>query len=183
MILHPVLVVANAGMPMLALHMPALILGLVPIVAVEALILARGFAVPWLRTLWPTGAANLASTFVGVPVAWGALLVLELMTAGAADYGFATPLARFRSIVLQAPWLLPHRGAEPDWLLPAANLVLLPFYLVASVLVERWVLRRFYRGVPVQRVNRAVWLANGVSYALLLALSVAWLLTSRSQPS
>jgi hypothetical protein len=40
------------------------------------------------------------------------------------------------------------------------------------------VLRRFYRGVPVQRLNRATWLANGVSYALLLALSIAWLLTS-----
>src|SRR5688500_17311158 len=99
------LVVANAGMPMLALHMPALVLALVPIVAIEALILARGFAVPWIRTLWPTGAANLASTFVGVPVAWGALLVLEMVTAGAVDYGFATPLARFKSIVLQAPWL------------------------------------------------------------------------------
>jgi hypothetical protein len=170
-------VVANAGVPMLAFHMPAFVLALVPIVAIEALILARRFAVPWIRTLWPTCAANLASTFIGVPVAWGALLALEIVTTGGGGHGFATPWAKFKTIVLQAPWLIPHE-AQLYWLIPVANLVLLPFYFFASVFVERWIIRRFYRGVPVQRVDRAVWLANSVSYALLLALSVAWLMMS-----
>jgi hypothetical protein len=73
--------VANAGVPMLALQLPAQVLALGPIVANEAPILARTLAVPW-RTLWPQSAANLASSFIAVPVAWGALLALERRSWG-----------------------------------------------------------------------------------------------------
>ncbi|HVR99874.1 MAG TPA: hypothetical protein VMW27_24835 [Thermoanaerobaculia bacterium] len=162
---------------MLALQLPILVLLLVPIIALEAVILSKVLQLSGRVALWLAALANLASTLVGIPVTWGALFGVELFASGATAYGVSTQAGRFHSAVLQAPWLIPYE-TELYWLVPVANLVLLPFYFLVSVYVEQWVVRRSRDGLDPRRAKRAAWLANAASYALLLLGSVVWLVRS-----
>jgi hypothetical protein len=168
---------ANAGVPMLAVQMPLLAALLVPIIGLEAAILARLLRLSWGAAIPTAAKANLASTLVGVPLTWGILFGIEILTSGATVYGLSTKMGRFHSAVLQAPWLMP-RDAGLEALIPVANLVLLPFYFAVSGLVEQWVVRRSRRDLEARRAKLATWLANAATYVLLLLGSVVWLIRS-----
>lgn len=73
---------ANAGVPMIALHLPAMIILLVPIVVVEALLARYMLAIPFSRSLRGITWANILSTLVGLPITWGLMLVLNIVSTG-----------------------------------------------------------------------------------------------------
>ena len=168
---------ANAGLPMLAMQLPLLVLLLVPIILLEGAVIARWSKRTWRDGLRLSAAANVVSTLVGIPLTWGVLLALQIAITGAEGRTLTTLSGRLYSAVLQAPWLLPH-PVGLEWLVPTANLVLLPFYFLASVYSERWVLRRSRLALSLGEARVASWLANGASYALLLLGSVVWLVGS-----
>jgi hypothetical protein len=152
---------------MLAVQMPILLLLLIPIIAIEAAILSKVLQLSLGLALRLAAFANLASTLIGIPMTWGALLGVELLSTR----------MRFYSILVQAPWLLPLRD-EREGLIPVANLILLPFYFLASVYIEQWIMRRSRGDIDARGVRRAAWLANAATYALLLLGSLVWLLRS-----
>src|SRR5260370_1208577 len=80
--LCPSTVLADVGLPMLVFVWPASWILLVPIVLVEAVIARRILALPPARCLKISFVANLVSTMVGIPLAWLAALLLELLLAG-----------------------------------------------------------------------------------------------------
>jgi hypothetical protein len=166
---------ANAGVPMIFWQMPVAAVALLPIALVESLvtlpIVKQRFGPTAVRVL----AANALSTFVGIPIAWIGMLIVNFATTGTRAYGFDTPWNAFQSVVLQASWLVPYENQLP-WLIPAATLILLVPYFLVSVFVERWLLRRQFRDVEPRRVSRAAWLANAVSYGGLAAYTAYWLL-------
>ena len=146
---------ANAGVPMIFWQMPVALVVLLPIVLLESLV-----ALPILKQ--PVGpvalrvlAANALSTFVGVPIAWIGMLIVNIVTTGTRAHGFDTPWDAFQSIVLQASWLVPYEN-QLVWLIPAATLTLLVPYFLVSVLVERWLLRRMFPTVQPE-IGRASW--------------------------
>ena len=163
---------ANIGIPMLFVQLPYLAVVLAPVIGVEALVFRRRLHLPWRESLRGAARANLISTFVGFPLAWLALFVLQILAGGGRAWGLETPGARLAAVTLQAPWLIPYTG-ELYWMIPAASLVLLVPSLPVSALIEGRQLRRRWGQVAASRVWGAVWLANGLSYALLLALGVA----------
>jgi len=171
---------ANAGVPMLALQLPILAALLVPIIVLEAVVIAKWLQRTWRQGLRLSAVANVVSTLVGIPLTWGVLFGLQIVISGAEGYSLSTLPGRLYSAVVQAPWLLPHpQGLE--WLIPAANLVLLPFYFLASVYSERWVLRRSRHALSPGEARLASWLANAASYALLLVGSIVWFVRSVSR--
>ncbi|MGC3970007.1 MAG: hypothetical protein QM775_22580 [Pirellulales bacterium] len=165
---------ANVGLPMLFWQMPVATIVFFPIVLVESLIALRIFKQRFVPIFLRMSAANALSTFVGVPVAWIGMLMVNFATAGGRWDGYSTPLKAFKSVVLQASWLAPHEE-QMIWLVPAATLVLLVPYFLASVFIERWLLRQLFPDLETGRVSRAAWIANVVSYGGLAAYTAFWL--------
>src|SRR5437870_1038067 len=78
--------------------------------AVEPLIYRAGLPLTLGQTLRGSLAANVCSTFLGVPVAWLALVVADLSVGGGGAWGLDTPLQRLAAVTVQAPWLIPYEG-------------------------------------------------------------------------
>lgn len=171
------MLLANAGLPMLAVQLPLLAGLIVPIIVLEAAILIKKLHLPWRRALSLSAVANAASTLVGVPLTWAVLFGLQVLVGGAAAHGLSTAAGRFHSAVLQAPWLMPYQS-DFYWLIPTANLVLLSPYFLVSGFAELWVVRRQRSDLDPGRTKAAVWLANAATYGLLLLGSIAWLIRS-----
>ena len=112
--------------------------------------------------------ANVATTVVGIPLAWLALVVVQLATGGGSAYGLETYLHKFLAVTWQAPWLV----YTDNWMFPAATLTLLvPFFFV-SWWIEYEIVKRTVVSFHPSGLSSAVRNANLVSYGLL-ALVVA----------
>jgi len=156
---------ADIGVPVVAVFLPAMWLAFIPIVLVEALVLARLLDLSFARVFAPAFLANLASTFIGVPLTWFALAILELICCGTAR-GLDTLLTRLYAVTVQAPWLIPY---EQDlwWMVPCALTVIAIPCLVVSVMIEAPVNGLLLRDVPRRSLWRATAIANVWSYAAL----------------
>jgi hypothetical protein len=173
---------------MIILEWPVVILALVPVVLIEAAVYRRRLGIAHGKALFPAGVANLASTFIGYPLAWilrliGQIVLTLLLIAVAglvgkwADAAMESIPGRLVGVVVSSAWLGP--GAEDaPWMLPAASLVgLVPAFFI-SVYSEAWVLRRLMKvGEMEGQDKRAVlalsYRANLASYTLLVAIAAA----------
>jgi hypothetical protein len=152
---------------MLYVWEPVLIVGLVPIIVVEAAILKRAGG-SWARSFAASGIGNTASSIVGVPLTWFALVLIQMAAGGGTAHG-----ANAYAVTVQAPWLIPYES-DLHWMVPTAALVLCVPFLAASVLVEWPIVVLLFRRSASRRVLMAVLAANGASYTGLAAF---WLFT------
>src|SRR5262249_20145833 len=113
--------IADMGVPMLFVQLPLLVIVLLPVIALETLVLQRRLGLRVGRALVGATLANLASTFVGFPLAWSALLILQLVTGGLRSWGLGNPALRLAAVTWQAPWLVPYDD-DLYWMIPAASL-------------------------------------------------------------
>jgi hypothetical protein len=151
---------ANAGIPMVCVSIPTMLLALFPIAWVESLFYRSALNLDRKDAFWGSVAANVWST-----------------------WGIETAEQRLHVVTLQAPWLIPYQG-DTGWMIPAASLVLLfPFY-VASVLVEYLVLKNRWRREKKTLALTTVMTANALSYAgLALYYGMMLWLATRGTPS
>jgi hypothetical protein len=165
---------ADAGVPMLFVTFPSMLLALVPIVLVEAVVLGWTMGRKAASFLKAATIANVASTVAGIPLTWLVLVLLEWITGGGSAYGLGTPLQKFLAVTWQAPWLLPYER-QLYWMIPAASLFLpVPFFFT-SYLIEAPIVARIKRELPAAQVRAAVFRANLASYTGLVAFNVWWL--------
>jgi hypothetical protein len=166
--LAPRVAMANVGVPMLGLFLPMLVLLLVPILIIEVAYLSRHLPVGWKLVVKPVLVANLASSFIGIPMTWIVLLALQWQFIGGTVFGISTFSGKLVAVTWQAPWLIPYRDSL-HWMIPAAGLVLLvPFFFItwwSEYLIVRWFLPEADRAA----LWRIVRNANLLSYALLAA--------------
>ncbi|MEM9167948.1 MAG: hypothetical protein AAGB48_13100 [Planctomycetota bacterium] len=164
------LTLANAGIPMLMVYGPLMLAALLPVVLVEAGIVKALTGGSYGQWSLRVGLANAASTVVGVPLTWIALVVIQLSIGGGSAHGLETFWQRVYAATVQAPWLIPYED-DLGWMIGGAGLTLsLPFFLV-SMLIEYWVLSRLTRrNVPEERIGfAAVLICNGVTYGFIAA--------------
>src|SRR5262245_20923367 len=122
---------ANIGLPMIFVELPFLVVALVPVVVLESIVYRSAFPITWRDSVWGAFLANFLSTFVGVPLAWVAQVVAQMMLGGGGMWGLDTPLLQLAAVTLQSAWLVPY-GHELVWMVPAASLFLmLPCFLVS----------------------------------------------------
>lgn len=150
------------GLPMLMVHLPVFIIALAPVVLIETWWIARHGRNAFRALLGPVLRANLVSTLVGVPATWFVLVVIQ-MSAGGGGY-LRNPVAE---VTLQSPWLIPDRY-NMDWKVPAAAAALCPIFYVLSAWSELMVLRPSLKRLEIQHATRAVWMANALTYGLIL---------------
>lgn len=169
---------ANAGLPMLFLAMPAFLISLIPIIAIEGGYLSYGLGLPLSQSMKTSAVANAVSTIVGVPLTWGLLVLVQIMTGGGGAYGIDSFLGKVLAVTWQAPWLIPYEDAF-DWMIPAAGLVLLVPFFFASWWSEYLVARKLNKGFLPAIVRVKIRNANLITYSLLAAWPVGfWILGS-----
>jgi hypothetical protein len=168
---------ADMGVPMIFVTMPLMVFALIPVILIEAFVLARRFQQSLKSVLWAASAANLVSTFIGIPITWCLLALIQLLTGGGGAYQIHTILGRFFSVTWQGSWLF-HLESELYWRVPASILFLLIPFFFASYWVEYLVARRMLKNRDRGEVKRGVYFANLASYALLALIVFGWLLMS-----
>ena len=156
-------IIANVGVPMLLVVGPILILGLLPIVLIEAGLYRWRLGIGLGKALRGSLGAHLLSTLVGVPLTWVALVILQIATGGGGAHGVG-----IQAVTWQAPWLTPYRG-HLFWMIPAAGMMLCVPFMVASVIIERNVLYNIWQDVDRANIRITCWLANGTTYGCLIA--------------
>ncbi len=156
---------ANAGVPMIALFVPAFGISLIPIIIIEAVYIAKKLKLAATHAAKTVVSANLVSTLVGVPLTWGVLFGFELFTGGK-PFNIDTAGGKILSVTLQAPWLPPY-DKHLRWMVPSAGLFLLiPFFLV-SWWSEYLVSKNMIKECPAKEIKSAVRNANIVTYFLM----------------
>src|ERR1043166_2769042 len=108
---------ADVGIPMLYLEAPARLFAIVPVIFLEAYMLSRSLQLPFWHSSHVSAVANLASSLVGVPLAWGLMLLLEVVTtSGGTAYGLETAPKKVLAVTAQAAWLVPYED-ELYWMI------------------------------------------------------------------
>ena len=174
-------VLADVGIPMIYVQWPLMLCALVPVIAIEALLVRRWLPLSYKNAFAGIARANLISTVVGVPLAWLAMLALELVTllplAFAAQkwhWRLESPLFYAVGFILGSAWVGPSRGDSAWPIVLAAALLLIPsFYL--SVWIERRSCSRSWPSLDPGGIGRAVFFSNLASYALLLVSILIWI--------
>jgi hypothetical protein len=170
-------ILANVGVPMIFPQVVLMAFALVPVVLIESAFVRKPMGIPIHRVFLDVGLANVCTTILGVPLAWGVMLGLHMLTTGGYALGMDTPAQMLAAVTLQAAWLIPYED-QLFWMIPAAATVLLiPCFLV-SVLIERWVLVRRWRNHERRAVFSAVLRANVWSYLFLFIAGSLWLVLS-----
>jgi hypothetical protein len=170
---------ADVGVPMIFIQWPLMICALMPVIAIEALVIRKRLSLSYGRAFGGAAKANVISTLAGVPLAWALMLILEFATlyplslaAEKWHWSLHSPVF-YVFYVLGIAWTGPAvTSAWPIAL--AATLLLVPTFFV-SVRLERRFYRRSYAEIDAGVVDRSVWFANLCSYALLFVAACGWL--------
>ncbi len=173
---------ANTGIPTLIFIWPLAWVLLIPVILIEA------GAICWTRkelkkrlVLKAVIFANLFSTLIGIPVAWGILFIIELM--GSFVYqserlkifqDLNPKLFAFFSGFFTSAWVLPwEKSFEWPWFYASAFITLWSAFLYSSVRSEAWILKIYIKGNDVKSLS---WRANLASYGFLVVVFGAMIL-------
>ncbi len=160
---------------MLFLHMPAILVALIPIIIVECWVATHSFKTTW-KAVWPAiTKANLISMLVGFPVMWILILVVNIAIGGGSARGLDTTAQKIYAVTVQAAWLIPYEE-HLYWMVPCAAIVMLvPAYFM-SVFIERYFLKRAWTDYQPSDVHRFSWRSHLASYSILVLLWLGALL-------
>jgi hypothetical protein len=175
---------ADAGVPMLFFTLPAMLMLLIPVILLEGFLCRKWLGLTTWEAMKSNAVSNLASTIIGVPVAWAVMFGVEFGVIGLAEKTHAidnwhSPLANLIFLLVGSAWI-----GSPE-AIPAATLVLLVPFFFASYGIEYLVVK-FMVGMPeggppnlaYPRVRIAVRNANLISYGAMFVATAVWLLLS-----
>lgn len=169
---------ANAGVPMIYLTYPAMLMALLPIILVESIVIQKSLNIAFKKAIIPNGVANAVSTIAGFPLAWGLLLGLELLTTGGScGPGFQTVSNSIITVILESAWLCPWED-QLYWLMPIAflNCLIVAFFL--SFVIEYLIMKKMLKEHEKSIVRKVTCKANIISYSLLVILNIGYLVYS-----
>jgi len=180
---------ADAGIPMIMLTYPAMLILLIPVIMVEAYVCRNLLGLTKWEALKSSAIANGISTILGIPLAWGILLALGFVTSSLSDVHVIarsgwSPIAQIVGGLLAFPtWLGPvHNGS---WIIPGAVLMLLVPFFFASWGIE-YLVFDYMLGMPdgdpsdrtSSRIRVAVRNANLITYGLMVLGTSIWLIAA-----
>ena len=153
---------------MIFLALPPMVVLLIPVILLEVFASKKQITKENRKKVWlgVTG-ANIFSTFIGWPLAWILLVVIQLLTGGGGAHGLDSPLGVILSVTQQAPWLIPYES-DLYWMVPVAmGVLLVPFFFV-SIYTERFILRKVWKAEEKDVIRSFSWKAHLYSYGFLL---------------
>ena len=168
-------VVSDAGVPVIFITLPIMSIALIPIILIESFVLRHYIKFNFKKIVFPVGIANAATVIIGYPLSWGLLLVIELITTGGGcGPGFDTIGKSILTVLLESAWLCPWED-QLYWTLPIAIIIGLVVAFFISVYVEYFIIKRFFKKEK-QKMKKAVWVANIISYTILILFSLIYLI-------
>lgn len=181
--------IADAGIPMIFLAFPAMLMLLIPVILIEAFLCKKWLGLTNWDAIRSNAIANFASTIIGIPIAWAIMLGVEfaafgLISASPAIQNSNSPLASVILFALSSAWIGPPAG-EHAWIIPCAVLVLLVPFFFASYGVEYAIINHML-GMPEgdpsnltsRRIRAAVRNSNLVTYGIMAAATSILLIVS-----
>ena len=108
---------------------------LLPVIFIEAYVIAGKLKIEMASAGPPVAFANAVSTLIGIPFTWLILFALQLTMGGANAYGLDSIWHKLLAITIQAPWQRPY-GNDSVWVVYAAELFLLIPFFFASWFIE-----------------------------------------------
>jgi hypothetical protein len=185
----PLPLLADAGLPMIILTWPAMVVLLIPVIVIEGLLCKRWLGLKTWQAIKTNAVSNLASTIIGIPVAWAVMLAIEFGAIGLVSesntlQNWHSPIANVILFLFSSAWLNPLLG-EHVWVIPAATLVLLIPFFFASYWIEYFVVRKMAgtsdgepSNLAYPRVRTAVRNANLITYGIMFLATSVWLALS-----
>ena len=174
---------ADVGIPMIVLQLPAMVVLLIPVVLLEAFVVNRYLRIGFAKCASGVFRANLASTLLGFPLAWALMLCVEFASGfllegahrifPAVERIAGSPIFEVASLPLFAAWV----PGEELWTIPIAAAVLLIPSFYISVWIERKICARIWSSEPptvLSSARKAVWQANVVLYLFLFGVAVCY---------
>jgi len=175
---------ADAGVVILPVAFPVMLIYLAPVVIIEALYLRFRLRTPARKTLKAVGVANPVTTLLGFPLTWLLFLILDIGLAFGLDgLGISIPRSPFLNVIgvlFSAPWIDPTEGERWPILVAFVGLLIPSFFV--SAWVESVLLNRVGWLDTEQGSSRAIWQANILSYVFLAAAGclLLWDLMSKA---
>jgi len=174
---------ANAGLPMLALAWPGMFMALLPVIVIEAWYLHSRLKVPFGRSTKITTSSNLISTIIGIPLAWIAMLLIEMVGVLLISQQVPSSGSLYQSTfgaaimtIVGAAWLAPDEK-NIHWTLPLAFIVLMIPFFFASWWIENKSVKRQMKEIDPGEIKIVTRNQNLLSYGLLVLLLLIWLIT------
>lgn len=175
-------ILADAGLPMVAIYLPVAWLALLPIIFIETGYGVWRLKLPMGRALIAQTAANCLSTLVGIPMTWLILALVEWVVLERAAGAVPIQVLSVLSPVIGAAWLGPGVEKAP-WIIVVAIAVLTAVFYLMSVATEGPIVGSFFPDVPRQVIRAWTVRANAITYLLLVALiALAWSAPRMFQP-
>jgi hypothetical protein len=174
---------ADAGIPMMPVRYPELLLFLIPVVVIETIYLKRHLQTRWRRTFVAVAGLNTVTMGLGYPLAYGiyAALNWSLHFPAGMDVVFTSLgwLPLWLCVRLFPAWTgLQTGGSFP--VLATFVVLLLPSFIVSGF-VKAW-LMDWYDLLNFEGSSRsAVWVANRLSYLFLAVVGCVILYQSLGQ--
>ena len=171
---------------MIILTWPAMVVLLIPVIVIEGLLCKKWLGLETWQAIKTNAVSNLASTVIGIPVAWAVMLAIEFGAIGLVSeshtlQNWHSPIAYVIFFLFSSAWLNPDLG-ENAWVIPAATLILVIPFFFASYWIEYFVVRKMV-GTPdgepsilaYARVRTAVRNANLITYGIIFLATSVWL--------
>lgn len=159
---------ANIGIPMLALAWPVYWIAFIPVVVIESEYACNRIGLSRRDGYKAVAYANAASTLVGIPLAWGVMLLTTLAVDFSLSFVPDTGIRQglhYALFPLASAWLGPTENA---WTIYAAFVCLaLPMWY-GSVLIEAQVVRRMLAPRHAAMVRGVVIRFNILTYVLIV---------------
>jgi hypothetical protein len=164
---------ADAGIAMMPVRYPQLLMFVFPVVVIESIYLKRHLQTRWRRTLVAVTLINVVTTGLGYPLAYAMYMVLnwslQFPTSMNVVFTHMGWLPLWLCTRLFPAWVgMGQEGADQGtWPVLAMFVVLLlPSFLLTGM-VKAWMVSNYdllnYRG----SAQKAVWVANRLSYLFL----------------
>ncbi|MFA5320162.1 MAG: hypothetical protein WC418_03155 [Candidatus Omnitrophota bacterium] len=169
---------ANAGLPIIFITFPYMLLAFIPIFLIEGVVYKKRLNMSYGSSFSVSFLANLLSTLIGFPLAWLLSLVVEILLS-LSQQGATGTVSKVLLTVLGPAWLAPPIETADQWYVPiAAFFGLIPAYFV-SVWMELFVARRCFDKVDIKEVKKAVRAANLLTYGILGAVCLILALVTK----
>ena len=165
---------ADVGVPMLAAVWPLMWFMLLPIVVLEAEWAYRTMNWSRFECYKVTSLGNLASSIVGIPIAWIAMFAIQFLFHLAFYNWEHWEFWWFLRVILfpvNVAWLPP--GAT-NWQMVLAFCILSIPFCWTSIVVERKVARWLKPEAPQEKLNRWLRQANMASYFGLMMVAIIY---------
>lgn len=169
---------ANAGIPMIFLTLPAMLMALIPVILIESFYLYK-HGVEWKLAVKWVKIGNVVTTVIGMPCTWFVLVIIQ-MTVGKILYDIgALDVSIFwqqvLSVTIGAPWMM---DADPEyrWMISVGALFLLIPFFWMSYWLETIILRYGIKTISHSRIRELCFHANLITYGLLALIPLGFLI-------